>query len=665
MILDARIKITREQSKMIGEIICTEIKKSIKENDSHYKKAKRCENQYAQITKYIEAGKVCDNPWPGAADYFVPMSEWVVDAVHARVMNVLFSQEPYMTARGVESSDVPKQDGVTDFVDMAFREIVKLRDNIEFYFKQVIKIPTAVIKFDWAQDYDKQIVKATAVKFVNPADGSEEYILPDEPDAMVKMAEYVMNGWQQQGQEDVWAEKDVKIEDGAKLQYVKFSDYVWSPSAKKDARPYWEGDRFWLTLNQMRLKAMQEKFDKDAVDAVVREMGGSDKTAVEKAIAEREELRECFHYYGRLPFNKSNEIDFQDSEAYEQEVHIVVDYKAKEVLAVEHWPYRRVPYPNRVYIRQSFEDTEEFIGRSLLEKLYMTQKELNSFHNTIMNNAWLSMQKIFVKKKTLVGDEWDRPEVYPGAMWEVDNPGDIQTLSVGDVKSIGWELEQSFLGFAERLSNISIYQTGTARQQGGNKTLGEVEATIGEGNIGLDRFIQRCHNVLRLICQWTVDYYIERMPPGLERKIRGQNGDLVFPENGAPGEWQSDDLAGQFDFVWNGTSLNADKKWKIAVANDLMDRYMKVPMVAGNLLSVWQICKDGLVARGIKDWQNYLPPKDAIVVEMRNMQAQKQAQQAAAQAPSVEQKAVQQLQQAGMPPQQAIAAVKERLRQGA
>ena len=160
------------------------------------------------------------------------------------------------------------------------------------------------------------------------------------------------------------------------------------------------------------------------------------------------------------------------------------------------------------------------------------------------------------------GTDWEQPMVFPGAMWEEQNTGDIRVLEVGDVKAVAWELEASFINFAERLSNISIYQTGTARQ-GGQKTKGEVERTIYEGNIGMDKFIGRCHEVLRTIHKWTVDYYYERMPPGLERTIRGDEASPIFERQGQEQEqyWQNSDIAGQFDWRWQGTSLTSSKAY--------------------------------------------------------------------------------------------------------
>jgi hypothetical protein len=294
-----------------------------------------------------------------------------------------------------------------------------------------------------------------------------------------------------------------------------------------------------------------------------------------------------------------------------------------------------VPYPERVFLRGEFEETENFEGRSLADKLYMSQKYMNSWYNTLMNNAWIAMQKVFVKKSGLQGDQYDKPTVYPGAMWEEDTAGDIRVLEVGDVKNIGLELQNTLINFAERVSNVSIFQTGTARQEGGNKTLGEVEKTISEGNIGLDKYIQNCHGILRKICQWTIDYYVEDMPPGLERRIRGEKSTPIFPtqenmpmyqEKGIQPYWSAEDIDGKFDFTWNGTSLSSNKEWRLAVANDLMDRYLKVEMVAGNMLAVWDILKRGLVARGIKDWESILPPKEAIIAEMKKMQAEAQQQ---------------------------------------
>jgi hypothetical protein len=57
-----------------------------------------------------------------------------------------------------------------------------------------------------------------------------------------------------------------------------------------------------------------------------------------------------------------------------------------------------------------------------------------------------------------------------------------------------------------------------------------------------------------------------------------------------------------------------------------MERYMPQPMVQGNMLATWNILKDGLTARGIKDWQKILPPKEAIIQEMQRMAQEAQMQ---------------------------------------
>jgi hypothetical protein len=208
---------------------------------------------------------------------------------------------------------------------------------------------------------------------------------------------------------------------------------------------------------------------------------------------------------------------------------------------------------------------------------------------------------------------------------------------IGDVKAIGIEMEQQLLNFAERISNITSWNVGTQPQQPGGKTTAtQFSGIIQEGNIGREPLLQRCYLILKKICQWDIDYYSERMPEGMERRINGETGEPIFPtqenmgqynQKGISPVWRSDDITGQFDYRWNGTSQNSDQQWNILVANDLQDRYLPVPMVQGNMLAVWNILKDGLTARGMKDWQKILPPKEAIIQEMKRMQMEAQAKQ--------------------------------------
>jgi hypothetical protein len=634
---DSIIVVDDALGKIIGEVICDEIKESRSKNGKVYKLAERCERQYSQITSFMADGKECDNPWPGAADYFVPMSEWIIDAMHARIMNVLFSQEPYMTAKGTEAADVERAPGVTDFVDTILRETVKLRENMSFFLKQILKIPTAILKYEWVEEHESLIIKEKAIQFINPLTGETQELLKDDPELQGTVAQLMANGYQPAPEEvEVYVKKDVPISDAPKLKYINFSDYVWSPSAKRGNRIYWEGDRFYLTINEMRAMVNDEKFIEASVNRIIADSGVGDKSGAEKVISERETQRECYYWYGRLPFNDQNEIDLTDNKAMEQEVICIVDYKSKELVQIKHWDYERIPNPDRVYIRGEFEETEGFEGRSMLQKLYMTQKYINQFYNTLMNNAWLAMQKVFVRKNTST-ENLGKINIYPGKVIDIDMQGDFTALEVGDVKAIGLEINANLINFGERISNISVYQTGTKDNRSGQKTYGEVAATIQEGNIGMDKLIQNCHSVLRKICQWTVDYYYERMPPGLERKIMGDNGEPLFPteqnmpmyqEKGIQPEWSRDDLKGKFDYTWNGTSLNSSVERNIALSNDLMQNYLPQPMVQGSMLATWEILRDGLVARQIKDWQKILPKREAIIAEMERMAQEAQQEEA-------------------------------------
>lgn len=662
IIKDPKIEIDDGVAKIIAETLCHEIKASRNGNGKIYERARQCERQYSQITTWMERNKVCDEPWYGAADYFVPLTEWIVDAVWSRVVNILFSEEPLMTAEGTESRDKPKEKDVTSFVNMALTEIVKVYNPVSFFFKQMIKLPFAVLKYNWENEVDSVISKETAAKFVNLEDGRIEYVIPEDPESMTKGEELIMNGFRVVGEEEVWTISDKELVDNPVARNIKFEDYVWSPKAKKGHRLYWEGDRFWLTLNEIRMKAKRKEYRESAVERSANAIDISQQTGSSAVIAQREHLIETYHWYGRLPFNEANEIDLQDTNAVEQEVHCVVDIKNTELFQIERWEYNRLPNPERVYIHGMFEETENFEGRSLCEKLQMTQRELNHLHNTIMNNAQIAMQKIFVKKRTLSGEDWEMPEVYPGAIWEEDNTGDIRALSVGDVATISLELEQSFINFAERLSNISVYQTGTARQ-GGQKTKGEVERTVQEGNISMDKLIQRCHDIMETICEWTLGYYSERMPPGLERRILGEDGQKIFPTNenmgmfeqqGEKPYWDAEDITGKFDFNWQGTSLTSNKQFQIAVQNDIEERYLVHPMVGGNMLATWEILRDGFLVRGKKDWQRYLPPREAIIQQMKLQQAEAQAQkQKDANKKKLPAQVVQKAVQKGVPPQAA------------
>ena len=240
------IQIDEGTAKTVAETICSEIKNSITANAKLYDKAKKNEQLYAQVTDYMAQNKICDEPWEGAADYFIPLTEWTIDAVWARAVEALLTSEPYMTATGTANAEK-----VTDFVDQILRDKVRLYDNINFYFKQKLKLPFAVIKYDWCAKYEQVISKDVAMSFVNEL-GDAKQVLPNNVNSQGEMAEMIANGYKPTGQEEVWTTNDVELENQPKLKYIRFEDYVWTPKAKRDVKLYWEGDRFWLTVAEIR-----------------------------------------------------------------------------------------------------------------------------------------------------------------------------------------------------------------------------------------------------------------------------------------------------------------------------------------------------------------------------------------------------------------------------
>jgi hypothetical protein len=357
----------------------------------------------------------------------------------------------------------------------------------------------------------------------------------------------------------------------------------------------------------------------------------------------------------------NKEIDFSDNiETIEMEVHAFVMYGTDkksnvqtqrgtnsddtqnkndeecQLLYLAMWESKRLPVNDRVFIREGFEDTEGFTYRSLTEKLYKTQQLTNTIYNTLLNNAYLAMMKIFKKKRSLYGEDVeDDIEIYPGAVIDVEEMDDLQVLEIGDLKNIGLEIEKDVMGMAERLSNISDWNTGNPKDVG-KATATEFAGIMRESRIGTDKTIQRAVEVLKKICQWTVAGYEENMPEGLERRITGKDNERIFPsdetaglyqERGIEPYWTPGQITGAFDFTWNNTSLNSNQQYNIMVANDLQERYLPNPMISSNLLAVWQILKDGLVARGKQNWQAYLPPKEAVVAEMERKKAEDEARQ--------------------------------------
>lgn len=680
-----------------GKIICKDINKQITDNADTYQKMKDCEYQYLGWSKYRQAGQAKNKPWDNACDFWAPLTEWVICAVAARIDQILFSVEPTMTASPVESSDAAGAPVVTDFADMVMREIVELRKNFSFYTKQTIKQLFAVCAYEWIYQAEpvREVEEGLLQEdFSVKMDGGEVIPYEEIPSEIQKDIE---NGDILVGTKTSWyVEKDRIITNQPKLTYIAPLDYVWSKGTKKNERPYLEGYRFWQTINDIKLKKNSEEYtltdeEMTKLDATLASAAGGGEQ-YERILKQRNHKYECFRIYTRLPFNKQDKVDFDDKEAIEQEVILEVAYKEEIVLKAIKWFYLRHPGANRVFIKGWFEEKDTLTGdpmagRSLSEKIFDINKLLNKEFQQIVDNADLAMTKIFTRKSGIgLNEDFEDPVIFPGAIWDVMEQGDIAALNVGDVKQIGFQIMDSLLGFATRISNISPLNVSD-RAEGGKPLATEIISILKEGEIGREGLIQNRHEDLRNIYKTTVDYYYQFMPDKLEKRIRGPDQQLIFPPlpdrkdfaGGPEGETayanavsqaEKDKFynremlvgVGKWDFKWNGTQLSGDREAQIAIADKLADMLLKIPMAGNRPTVVWELLRDILISRGKKDWQKYLPKREEVETAEKMMEMKAKMTEII---PNLKQRLIEK----GIPPQvaeQAIAILtaKEQTRQG-
>lgn len=647
-----------ETRNQVAQLLCKEIKAQIGNNSEAYAQFKTCEYEYLGWSKYRRSGQKKSKPWAGACDFWASLIEWSTCAVAARVDSILFSVEPTMTALATDAENVDRAPAITDFVDMVMREIVELRKNIQLYIKQKIKQPLAILAYEWV--YQPDTVREVNVGTVQPdfsitLETGENIKLDDLP---AEVQEDIKLGNIAPGQTaDWWVEKDKIVINQPRLRYISPLDYVWTNGTRKFNKPYTEGYRYWQTFNEIKLKSNNEEYDLTednwAKLNTTLTAKGSGTGVTEKALAERSHQFECFKVYTRLPFNKQDMVDFSDKEALEQEVIAEVVLNEEVMLKITKWFYLRNPDTQRVFIYGWYEEKDTmtgnpFVGRSLTEKLEEINLLINKEMQQIVDNADIAMMKMFTIKRQMNSEDFEEPEVFPGAFFEVDNAGDIQALTVGDVKQIGFQIMDSMMSFAARLSNISPLNTSD-RMEGSKPLATEIVNILKEGEIGREGIIQSCFEDVRTIYKWTVDYYYQFMPDRLQRRIRKNETGLdfypvpardKFPE-GTEGDeaykaamdkyekekFYSKDMlcgVGKWDFKWNGTQLSGDREWKINTADYLASVLMKFPMVASNPMAVWELLRDILMARGKRDWQKYLPAREKIEKEVQKKERMEQ-----------------------------------------
>lgn len=365
-----------------------------------------------------------------------------------------------------------------------------------------------------------------------------------------------------------------------------------------------------LTASDLWSMADQGIFRKDIVEEIIKGGGSTlsgrpeNEIKVQRAeIAGESTIDKNFDLERYTILERYGKIDV-DGSGINTEVILWVHLETQLILRATY--LRRVtksglrPYSKIEFHKRN--NREYPIG--LVEMLYSLAKEIDALENIKLDVGIQTSLPMFFYRPTSSMNE-ERISFGPGQGIPTDNPTqDIYFPNIGN-RAVFTSGEQQFLlSQVERLASISDVTFGVISGQGATRTATGVRALDQNTNANLDVYLQRLNMGWRHFLKYHFHMLQEKLPPGIEMKMLGEDGQSYFRRVESKQE-----LCGMYDFEIEGNSANSNPQVRIEQANT-------VYQMTGNMLDVqlgiitplqrYEACKTLLQAQGIKDYGRYL-----------------------------------------------------------
>jgi len=461
--LQAQIDIPREKLEEITQWLYEEITEAKNDRTLLDKRLLLWEQLYEARPEY----ETKTEPWEGACNLVIPVIATAVDAVLARLLNVVFGGKrlwlPVAKAKGWVDS-VPT---IELWLDWCQREVLKMYNVCQRWFLSLTKYGTGILKLPWVQrfrnvhyrDQDGREVKDRIVIHNGP--------MPEN----VPLTHFLFSS-------------DAIMEEG--IQYCSWVDH-----------------RTIQTKKELKEKEVSNIYTN--VDEVLKYTGQTteeiddqqeETTGVQPVIKKTRDIHEVWASYD------------VDGDGFLEEIVVDMHLETKTVVRAVYNFYRHQERPFHM-VRYMPRDNN-LLGIGLCQMLADIQEEITTIHRQRIDNATIANTRAWLRRR---GSTLGTEEIYPGAFVDVDEPDDIQELKLGDIYPSLLQEELHTNAIGEKRTGVSDYTVGRESQAIGSRaTATSTLALIREGNKRFQMTIRDIRERLNDIAHQVIMLYQQFAP---------------------------------------------------------------------------------------------------------------------------------------------------------
>lgn len=537
-------------------------------------------------------------PWPDAADLTSPMASEAVDAVHARLMQTVFT-EPVWTVEGWGDS-VKKAPFVEEFHQRA-QEEERLQSYLDAVLLRSLVEPAGILEISEAVEKRREVTRKQ-VKWETDAAGQPLLDAQQQP----KAAKDDAGNFIEAAPDDpmsVQVEFDdlQHVRKGPAYDVVPYLDFATLPAHAKDRTQIWGyAKRFYRRVPEIAALAKQGIYITEAVDKVGTQNDRDERSdeAPARAIALASQdgptaQKELWTVQFLADLDGKGERWYRAT--VHRDTHALLRLN-KDDRVTRYFKFAPFPKPGST-------DGYSLIGHKLLTVI----EEDTAVRNMRADKAALAISAPILKVQGALWDEYEQP-FGPRSVITVRDAREVTQMQLSDVPaSINvWKLDVR--ADADRI--LGLNDTSLGQETGKDATLGEVRLRAGYAEVRMDLIVKRLKEPLEELAQARHNIYLRqlrdeqaqtqqgRMVP--QSLIMGLEARGIDVSSIADGRITPDMLEGQFWFMPKGSVESADLNAQmgyfnqglialanLAKTNQTIGMLLSSPSTARSILEQW------------------------------------------------------------------------------
>lgn len=395
-------------------------------------------------------------PFPRAANIVIPVTAIAVEAIQARMMNTLFSIEPFYSIRPqmkewIDAAPPTERWLQTEIVNP---EGVYMFGFLKSAILELIKLGTAVGKSGYAREYRKAVREISGVE--------QEYFY--------------------------------ETKNGATLDHVPLANWLTRLADKDPQAAAWVGEEHEFTWAELKRMSQGGRIDAEALEKVKHNYTMSHSESPNDG-SEYKDALDTLTLEDPIWHVKFNTQEIWcsfdvDGDGIDEEIVVDFHWTTQTILSIRynwyddlHRPYRHCPYlavENRIYGIGVGKQNEQF------------QAEITTVHQQRLDNATLANMGMMVLRKN--SGYGPKEPIFPGKMWFMDDVQDIQPIKLSEVYNSAFANEDVIMRYSEMRTGVNEVLLGMPQEGTPGTATGDL-ARLAEGN-------KRFDLVLRNVREW-------------------------------------------------------------------------------------------------------------------------------------------------------------------